>query len=48
MYRYLIQIDVRTLSAKNPKLLLELVTEYIENELGAKQATGTLLSASRM
>lgn len=48
MFKNVIQIDVRTLTAINPDMLIELTCEFIEKELSAKQATGTLISSSRV
>ncbi len=48
MFKNVIQIDVRTLTAVNPEMLIELTCEFIEKELKAEQASGTLISSSKM
>lgn len=48
MFKYVIQLDVRTLTAKDHDVMVELVRGYILGELGAKEVTGTVISASRM
>lgn len=47
MFKNVIQIEVRTLTAVDSDMLIELTCEFIEKELSAKQATGTLISSSR-
>lgn len=48
MFKNIIQIDVRTLTAVDPDMLIELTCEFIEKELRAEQANGTLISSSRV
>lgn len=48
MFKNVIQIEVRTLTAVDPDMLIELVCEFIIKELRANQANGTLISSSRV
>ncbi len=48
MFKNVIQIDVRTLAAINPDMLIKITCEFIEKELSVAQATGTLISGSKV